>query len=141
MPPTKADKAVKQSQYVLAVLVNKNNSNIVSDPLDAPTGITCENIRKKQQMNAWMPLLMERFKSSFVNASTDAGGGGQEYNKVVRDILECLTALCSISTGLYIKIIDININMSYSSDMWSPQHDKWSNHRQPWGGPIKNGLV
>ncbi len=28
-----------------------------------------------------------------------------------------------------------------SSDMWSPWHDKWSDHHQPQGCPIKNGLV
>jgi hypothetical protein len=39
-PPTKTDRSVKQSHFLLAVLVHKNNPDIVSDPMDAPTGIT-----------------------------------------------------------------------------------------------------
>ena len=41
-PPSKGDKAVKQSHYLLAVLVHKNNADIVSDPLDAAAGANRE---------------------------------------------------------------------------------------------------
>ena len=34
--------------------------------------------------------LMERFKSSYVNTSTDATGGKHEYDKVVREMLDDL---------------------------------------------------
>ena len=47
MPPSKADKAPKQSHYLLAVLVHKNNADIVSDPLDAAAGASRETGRKK----------------------------------------------------------------------------------------------
>ena len=47
LPPSKADKAPKQSHYMLAVLVHKNNADIVSDPLDAAAGATRETGRKQ----------------------------------------------------------------------------------------------
>lgn len=47
LPPSKADKAPKQSHYLLVVLVHKNNAVIVSDPLDAAAGATRETGRKK----------------------------------------------------------------------------------------------
>jgi hypothetical protein len=45
-PPTKTDATVKQSHFLLAVLVHKNNPDIVSDPINAPTGITRDTMRK-----------------------------------------------------------------------------------------------
>ena len=128
LPPSKADKAPKQSHYMLAVLVHKNNADIVSDPLDAAAGATRETGRKQaaeerttekaiaqtaqgsirgkleetmmskkttlmeqtiemqktdgieKQLN-----LLERFKPSFVN--TSHGGGEEEYDRAVRDML------------------------------------------------------
>jgi hypothetical protein len=47
LPPSKNDKAPKMSHYLLAAFVHKNNPDIVSDPLDAPSGATCEVVRKK----------------------------------------------------------------------------------------------
>jgi hypothetical protein len=128
LPPSKADKAPKQSHYMLAVLVHKNNADIVSDPLDAAAGATRTTGRKQaaeermtekliaqsaqgsirgkleetmmskkttlmeqtiemqktdgieKQLN-----LLERFKPSFVN--TSHGGGEEEYDRAVRDML------------------------------------------------------
>jgi hypothetical protein len=130
-PPTKSDKIPKQSHYLLAAFVHKNNPDIVSDPLDAAAGASREVMRKRtaEERSASVALaqsaqgsargkieesmmsskaiilqnnidlqqvegiekqlnLMERFKSSFVNTSTD--GGEAEYDKAVRDMLEDL---------------------------------------------------
>jgi hypothetical protein len=38
LPPTKMDKVPKQSHYLLAAFVHKNNPNIVLDPLHAGAG-------------------------------------------------------------------------------------------------------
>jgi len=129
-PPTKSDKAAKQSQFLLAVFVHKNNPDIVSDPIDAPTGVTRETMRKRaleervdviasgalaqgstrgkleeSMLSTKATLmkqnivlqetegiekqlsLMERFKSSYVNISTDAAGGEHEHDTVVREML------------------------------------------------------
>ena len=131
--PTKSDKAVKHCHFLLSVLVHKNNPDIVSDPIDAPAGITRETMRKRgseeradaiassalaqgstrgkleeSMMSTKATLmkqhivfqetegiekqlsLMERFKLSYVNTSTDAAGGEHEYDKVVRDMLDDL---------------------------------------------------
>jgi hypothetical protein len=45
-PPTKTDKSVKQSHFLLAVLVHKNNPDIVSNSIDAPAGITHDTMWK-----------------------------------------------------------------------------------------------
>ena len=45
---TKTDKAPKQSHYLLAAFVHKNNPDIVSNPLDAPSGATRVTVRNKQ---------------------------------------------------------------------------------------------
>jgi hypothetical protein len=45
-PCLKTDKTIQQSQFLLAVLVHKNNPDIVSDPIDAPAGITRDTMRK-----------------------------------------------------------------------------------------------
>ena len=45
---TKTDKAPKQSHYLLATFVHKNNPDIVSNPLDAPSGATRVTVRNKQ---------------------------------------------------------------------------------------------
>jgi len=132
-PPTKSDKAAKQSQFLLAVLVHKNYPDIVSDPIDAPTGVTRETMRKRaleervdviasgalaqgstrgkleeSMLSTKATLmkqnivlqetegiekqlsLMERFKSSYVNTSTDAAGGEHEYDTAVREMLDDL---------------------------------------------------
>ena len=47
LPPSKAHKAPKQSHYMLAVLVHKNNADIISDPLDAAAGATRETGQKQ----------------------------------------------------------------------------------------------
>ena len=47
MPPTKNDKSPKQSHFLLAAFVHKNNPDIVSDPLDAPAGASRYVVRKK----------------------------------------------------------------------------------------------
>ena len=44
---TKTDKAIKQSQFLLTVLVHKNNPDIVSDPIDAPAEFTRETMQKR----------------------------------------------------------------------------------------------
>ena len=132
-PPTKTDKASKQSHFLLAVLVHKNNPDIVSDPIDAPTGITRDTMRKAASVDRIQSVaasalaqgstrgkleesmmstkailvkqnivlqetegiekqlsLMERFKSSYVNTSTDAAGGEHEYDMAVREMLDDL---------------------------------------------------
>jgi hypothetical protein len=48
LPGTKTDKAPKQSHYLLAAFVHKNNPDIVSNPLDAPAGATRVTVRNKQ---------------------------------------------------------------------------------------------
>jgi hypothetical protein len=131
LPPTRNDKAAKQSHYLLAALVHRNNPDIVSNPLDAPAGATKEVMKKKKaeerslnivaatsaqglargkmeesMMSARTSILqknvelqqtegiekqlnlLERFKSSFVNTSSE--GGEVEYDQAVRDMLEDL---------------------------------------------------
>lgn len=128
LPPSKADKVPKQSHYLLAVLVHKNNADIVSDPIDAAAGASRETGRKKaaeertteialaltaqgsirgkleeSMMSTKATLmkqnielqetegiekqlnLLERFKPSFVNTSSEEGE--QEYDRAVRDML------------------------------------------------------
>ena len=110
LPPSKADKVPKQSHYLLAVLVHKNNADIVSDPIDAAAGASRETGRKKaaEERTTEIALalsgkreesmmltkaklmkqnielqetegiekqlnLLERFKPSFVNTSSEEG--------------------------------------------------------------------
>ena len=132
-PPAKSDKAVKQCHFLLAVLVHKNNPDIVSDPIDARAGSTRETMRKKASEDRVDAIassalaqgstrgkleesmlstkatlmkqnivlqetegiekqlsLMERFKSSYVNTSTDNAGGEHEYDMAIRDMLDDL---------------------------------------------------
>jgi hypothetical protein len=39
--------AVRNCNYILAVLVHQNNPDVIQDPRDAPSGDTRESIRKK----------------------------------------------------------------------------------------------
>ena len=140
LPPSKADKAIKQSHYLLSVLVHKNNPNIVSDPLDAAVGASREVVRKKTAVERTSEVaiaqsaqgsirgkleesmmsikaalmkqnvelqetegiekqlnLLERFKPSFVNTSSE--GGEVEYDRAVRDMLNDLPFMKKRKTG------------------------------------------
>ena len=47
LPGTKNDQVPKQRHYLLAAFVHKNNPDIVSNPLDAPSEATRDVVRKK----------------------------------------------------------------------------------------------
>ena len=79
-----SDKSVKQSHYLLAALVHKNNPDKVSNPLDAPAGATKEVMKKK--------AAEERLVNIAVVTSTQ----GSTHGKMEESMMSARTSILQI---------------------------------------------